>query len=54
MWVPDTRTKALAKEVRLQSRVIAMSEHEADDQAFVDSISVWCDDDFWNSGWNEK
>ena len=56
MWVPDTRTKAFTREAARQSRLIAQSPHEAKDQAFVDSISVWTDDDFWNSGdeWDEK
>ena len=39
IWVPDTRSKAFAAEARRQSRAIALSEQEADDQAFIDSVS---------------
>lgn len=39
IWVPDTRSKAFAAEAHRQALAIARSEHEADDQAFVDSIS---------------
>jgi hypothetical protein len=35
LWVPDTRTP----EAHRESRAIAESEQEADDQAFVDAIS---------------
>ena len=38
-WVPDTRTPEFAAEARRQSRMIARSPHEADDQAFIDAIS---------------
>lgn len=45
IWVPDVRTPEFAAEAHRQSAVIATSEHEADDQAFVDSISVdWADE----------
>ncbi|GFG75885.1 antitoxin MazE family protein [Mycobacterium botniense] len=40
MWVPDVRAPEFAAEAHRQSAVIAASEHEADDQAFVDAISV--------------
>jgi hypothetical protein len=40
-WVPDVRSKAFAKEARRQSRLIADSPQEADDQAFIDAISEW-------------
>lgn len=49
MWVPDTRTKAFAREAHRQSLAVAQSQQAADDQAFVDAISVWNDDSFWNS-----
>jgi Protein of unknown function (DUF3018) len=39
IWVPDVRSPEFAKEARRQSRLIAASPAEADDQAFVDSIS---------------
>jgi hypothetical protein len=39
MWVPDTASPAFRAEARRQSRLIASSPHEAEDQAFLDSIS---------------
>jgi hypothetical protein len=39
IWVPDVRSPEFAREARRQSRLIAASPTEADDQAFVDSIS---------------
>lgn len=39
-WVPDTRTPEFAAEARRQSRNIAASHGEAEDQAFIDSISI--------------
>ncbi len=38
-WVPDTSTAEFKAEARRQSRLIARSPNEADDQAFVDSLS---------------
>lgn len=44
IWVPDTRSPEFAKEARRQSRALARSPQEKDDQAFVDSISwLWQD-----------
>lgn len=39
IWVPDVRSPEFAKEARRQSRLVASSPTEADDQAFIDSIS---------------
>lgn len=39
-WIPDTRTPEFAAEAREQSRRIAQSSHEAEDLAFIDSISA--------------
>ncbi|MGH6755524.1 MAG: antitoxin MazE family protein [Bradyrhizobium sp.] len=39
IWVPDTRSPEFAAEARRQSKLIAESPQEADDQAFVDSVS---------------
>ena len=39
IWVPDVRAPRFAAEAHRQSAVIAASEAEADDQAFVDAIS---------------
>ena len=38
-WVPDTRSRAFKAEARRDSLLIANSPWDADDQAFVDSIS---------------
>ena len=38
IWVPDPDSPAFAAEARRQSRLIANSPHEADDQAFIDSL----------------
>jgi hypothetical protein len=38
-WVPDLNMPAFRAEARRQSRVLAISPNEADDQAFIDSIS---------------
>lgn len=38
-WVPDMASPRFRAEALRQSRLIADSPHEAEDQAFVDSIS---------------
>lgn len=45
IWVPDVRAPEFVAEAHRQSALIAASEHEADDQAFVDAITVNWDDD---------
>lgn len=40
IWVPDTRSPRFAAEARRQCDLIAGSPFEADDQAFVDSITM--------------
>jgi Antitoxin MazE-like len=44
IWVPDVRSPEFAREARRQSRAVANSPVEQDDQAFVDSTSVWGDE----------
>lgn len=39
IWVPDMRSPAFKAEARRQSRLVASSPHEAEDQAFIDSLS---------------
>ena len=39
IWVPDTRNPEFAKEAKRQSLLIANSPGDADDQAFIDSVS---------------
>lgn len=41
IWVPDVRSPEFAAEAHRQSLLVAQSAQEADDQAFVDSISEW-------------
>ena len=43
IWVPDVSSPAFAKEAHRQSRAVARSAQEKEDQDFVDSISVWDD-----------
>jgi hypothetical protein len=43
IWVPDTRSPAFAREARRQSRAVAASAQEKDDQAFIDSLFDWDD-----------
>ena len=38
-WVPDVNSAEFKAEARRQSRLIALSPTEAEDQAFIDSIS---------------
>jgi hypothetical protein len=45
IWVPDVRAPEFIAEAHRQSVAIATSEGEADDQAFVDAISVGMDAD---------
>ena len=39
IWVPDTRSPEFAAEAHRQSRLVAESPGEAEDQAFIDAIS---------------
>jgi hypothetical protein len=40
-WVPDMRTPEFKAEARRQSLLVANSPHEAEDQAWVDSLMDW-------------
>ena len=42
--VQAVRSKAFVREAHRQSRLIAESAQEKDDQAFVDAISEWTDE----------
>ena len=44
IWVPDDRAPGFAEEAHRQARAIAASERADDDQAFVDSVSIWPDE----------
>jgi len=39
IWVPDMRAPAFAAEAHRQSALVAASEHDGEDQAFIDAIS---------------
>lgn len=39
IWLPDTRSPEFAAEAHRQSLIIANSEYEAEEQAFVDAIT---------------
>jgi hypothetical protein len=41
IWVPDVSSPAFAKEAHRQSRAVARSAQEQEDQDFIDSISIW-------------
>ena len=51
-WLPDTSDPAWRAEAARQSHLAAQTDHAADDQAFIDSISIldelppydWADD----------
>jgi hypothetical protein len=45
IWIPDTRSAAFAREAHRESVRIANSPSEAEDQAFIDAISVSLDDE---------
>jgi hypothetical protein len=45
IWVPDVRAPGFAAEAHRQSALAAASPHAADDQAFVDSISWFSNED---------
>jgi hypothetical protein len=40
IWVPDVRSPESEQEAHRQSVAVAASWHAADDQAFVDALSV--------------
>jgi hypothetical protein len=42
-WIPDTNSPKFRSEVREKLRLLAMSEQEKRDQAFVESITDWND-----------
>jgi hypothetical protein len=44
IWVPDVNAPEFAREAHRQSTLVAASEQELDDQAFVDAVSSDWDD----------
>lgn len=45
IWVPDVRAPGFAAEAHRQSALAAASAHAAEDQAFVDAIAWFGDED---------
>lgn len=45
IWVADVRAPGFAAEAHRQSALAATSTHAAEDQAFVDAISWFADED---------
>lgn len=45
IWVPDIRAPEFRTEARRQSLAVAASAQAAEDQAFVDSVIDWKDED---------
>lgn len=45
IWVPDVRSPEFKAEAHRQSLLIARSPYAADDQAFIDAVSVWGDEE---------
>jgi hypothetical protein len=41
IWVPDVRAAGFAEEAHRQARAVAASGQSAEDQAFIDSASIW-------------
>ncbi|QMV85880.1 antitoxin MazE family protein [Corynebacterium hindlerae] len=45
MWVPDMHSEALVREARRQSVLVAEMDRRADDQDFIEAVSVdWRDE----------
>jgi hypothetical protein len=40
IWVPDVRSPDFGAEAHRQAAAVAASDHAADDQAFIDAVSV--------------
>lgn len=46
IWVPDTRAPGFAEEAHRQSALVATSSSATEDQAWIDGISQFNDEDF--------
>ena len=44
MWVPDVRSERFAEEAHRQSSLVGSADGRADDQAFVEAITVSWDE----------
>ena len=45
IWVPDVNAPEFVREAHRQSALVAASDQDQDDQAFVDAVSSDWDDD---------
>jgi hypothetical protein len=47
IWVPDVRSQEFAAEARRQSRLVSQSPLDAEDQAWIDAVSIplWEDEE---------
>jgi hypothetical protein len=45
IWVPDVRSPAFQSEAHRQSAAVAASAHAQQDQAFIDAVTDWGDDE---------
>jgi hypothetical protein len=45
IWVPDVNSPAFKEEARREARIIANSPTAAEDQAFIDAISSFWDEE---------
>jgi Antitoxin MazE-like len=45
IWVPDVKAPQFLREAHRQSALVAASDQDRDDQAFVDAVSSDWDDD---------
>jgi len=45
IWVPDVNAPEFVREAHRQSALVAESDQDRDDQAFVDAVSADWDDD---------
>lgn len=45
IWVPDVNAPEFVREAHRQSALVAASDEDRDDQAFVDAVSSGWDDD---------
>ena len=45
IWVPDVNAPEFVREAHRQSALVAASDQDRDDQAFVDAVSTDWDDD---------
>jgi len=44
IWVPDVRSRSFVREARRQSRLVAESPFEREEQGLVDAISDWSEE----------